>query len=87
MRRLASAAAELATLHIDVTLREVQAETPAAARQIVEGWLALLEARKPALSEQRYGSLICMCSHGIRHERMTGLASAGMDHECIVHGQ
>ena len=53
VRRLVSAAAELAALHIDITLRELRAETPAAAHQMVEGWLALLDARKPALSEQR----------------------------------
>jgi len=50
---LAGAAAELEALNINVTLRGLHAETKAEAQELVKGWLAELETRKPALSEQR----------------------------------
>ena len=53
VRRLASAAAELGALHIRSTLRELHAESREEGDRMLEGCLALLEAHKPALSEQR----------------------------------
>lgn len=52
MGRLASAAVELQALQIGITLRELHGETQEA-HQMIEDWLVQLEARKPALSEQR----------------------------------
>ena len=50
---LASAAAELKALNINVTLQALQVDTKADAQELLNGWLATMETSRPPLSEHR----------------------------------